>query len=111
MFIQLITEEASSCEILLWNCVGYDCLTRVKTTQSVCAVAWDPSTAYEYVSVGVAGLEFWMLEENKNSFDIRVHKPERQATPMVSCSVYISHCTTIIITAQYAYLLFFRLVL
>lgn len=39
----------------------------------VLEVRWDPKTAYEFATVGVAGLTFWIFEENTN--ELKMHEP------------------------------------
>lgn len=36
-------------------------------------VRWDPKTAYEFATVGVAGLTFWIFEENTN--ELKMYEP------------------------------------
>lgn len=63
--------------ILLWSCFDYDVLAIVNTTDNdiIASVVWDPIRAYEFVTVGMAKIEFWMLQMKENMADLKVHKP------------------------------------
>ena len=61
--------------ILLWSCIQYELLTVINVNSIINQVIWDPMTAYEFVTVGVAGIEFWMLEKRNNMAELKVYQP------------------------------------
>lgn len=67
-------------------------LFSTQLTHYVHDLKWDPATAYEFATVGVGGVNFWMYEET--SGDLQVHKPTMPSavTEVISiCIVSIPH--------------------
>ena len=60
--------------IAIWGCLNYDLLTVVNPKSPVHEIKWDPLTAYEFVTVGISQVQFWLLEE-KTELEIKVYEP------------------------------------
>ena len=58
-------------ELVIWCTRDYTVLTAVSSP--VLEVRWDPKIAYEFATVGVDGLTFWIFEENTN--ELKMHEP------------------------------------
>ena len=48
----------------MWSSDDYSLLTATNLSQAAHELQWDPSTAYEFATVGAGGsVIFWLLEE------------------------------------------------
>ena len=60
--------------LAVWSAYDYSMVAATTITGPAHQLAWDPYTAYEFVSVGAEMMVcFWIMEEGTRTHELKVH--------------------------------------
>ncbi|XP_059835285.1 WD repeat-containing protein 90 isoform X3 [Hypanus sabinus] len=60
--------------IALWNTRNYELVATTKICDPIHDLAFDPTAFNEFAYVGVGAVHFWLIEENANEVQLKVHR-------------------------------------
>lgn len=94
VYIIIVIEQ--ECSVVLWSCYNNELLISLKGERPINDLSWDPTIAYEFVTVGVASLAYWSVRIQDNTVDVKLYQPEGQSRSKAS----VTMTTTVAMTTD-----------